>query len=95
MKLMNEYLSYFPVEFDSFNPPLAELSGQHNSTSCSASAFIVVCVCFFVLFVCLFSELWLEWLSDEVPLCGPVQEEVDRVIQLFEQAVQDYLCMYR
>ena len=39
------------------------------------------------------SELWLEWLQDEV---GLVTEDSDRerIETLFDKAVKDYLCKY-
>ena len=37
------------------------------------------------------SELWSEWLKDEIPLaCIP--EQRDKVKALFERAVKDYQC---
>ena len=37
------------------------------------------------------SELWSEWLKDEIPLaCIPEQRE--KVKALFERAVKDYQC---
>jgi hypothetical protein len=37
------------------------------------------------------SELWLSWLQDEISLAA---SDVERsaVVELFERAVQDYLC---
>ena len=41
----------------------------------------------------IFSELWLQWLQDEIKL---VSDESDRekVDALFDKAVKDYLCKY-
>ena len=38
-----------------------------------------------------FSELWLAWLQDEIKLVNS-DDERKRVNELFEQAVNDYLC---
>ncbi|XP_048198721.1 squamous cell carcinoma antigen recognized by T-cells 3 isoform X2 [Perognathus longimembris pacificus] len=36
-------------------------------------------------------ELWLEWLQDEISMAADDQDR-ERVYQLFERAVQDYIC---
>jgi hypothetical protein len=38
-------------------------------------------------------SLWLRWLRDEVPLAS-TQEEREKVKNLFDSAVADYLCKH-
>ena len=38
-------------------------------------------------------ELWLQWISDELPLCS-IPEAALEMKELFETAVKDYLCKY-
>ena len=39
-------------------------------------------------------ELWLDWLKDEQKLVVN-EKDRERVKDLFEKAVQDYLCKYK
>ena len=39
----------------------------------------------------LFSELWLQWLQDEIRLVSEDKERED-IEALFDKAVKDYLC---
>jgi hypothetical protein len=41
-------------------------------------------------FVCI-SELWLSWLQDEINIAASDAER-SAIVELFERAVQDYLC---
>lgn len=51
-------------------------------------------LCYFIdYFDILLSELWLEWLRDEIPLATD-EKERKHVYDLFERAVKDYLCKY-
>jgi hypothetical protein len=45
------------------------------------------------LFNFLILELWLDWLCDEQKLIESNADR-DRVYELFEKAVQDYLCNF-
>ena len=40
-----------------------------------------------------FTDLWLEWINDERELASS-SEEKKAILELFERAVQDYLCEY-
>ena len=39
-----------------------------------------------------YSDLWLEWLNDELPLTGLIAESALEMRLLFESATKDYLC---
>ena len=38
------------------------------------------------------TELWLEWLRDELPLASMTAEACSELVNLFEKATKDYLC---
>ena len=40
-----------------------------------------------------FTDIWLEWINDEKELASS-SEEKKAILELFERAVQDYLCEY-
>lgn len=42
------------------------------------------------LFFILFSDLWLDWIKDEIVI-ATTDEEKENIIKLFEKAVKDYL----
>lgn len=37
------------------------------------------------------SAIWMEWLEDELKI-GTTLEEKQEIVELFEQAIKDYLC---
>ena len=42
---------------------------------------------------CMLTELWLEWVEDELPLVSTsIPEALQDLRELFERAVEDYLC---
>ena len=74
---------------------IPRLSNLFNGTRlvaawCKHNNLILV---FFVFFLFLFLDLWLQWISDELPLCS-IPEAALEMRELFEVAVKDYLCKY-
>lgn len=41
----------------------------------------------------MFTELWLDWLKDEIPLAKEDSER-EKIYELFERAVKDYICKF-
>lgn len=39
------------------------------------------------------SELWLSWLRDEIKIANTTEEQ-KRIFELFDKAVDDYLCIH-
>lgn len=37
------------------------------------------------------SEIWLDWLKDEIKMASEISER-EKVYELFERAVKDYIC---
>lgn len=41
----------------------------------------------------LVSEIWLDWLKDEIKMASEISER-EKVYELFERAVKDYICEF-
>lgn len=41
----------------------------------------------------LVSEIWLDWLKDEIKMASEISER-EKVYELFERAVKDYICKF-
>lgn len=50
--------------------------------------------CYIYTFICLFAELWLEWVEDELPLAASLSltGALQDLRELFERSVEDYMC---